>query len=330
MIFHLALNSLFVFLMMVLAVEAILVVFKVNHPRLRMICRSIPLFKLPLDLLFFALIQENGFANFNPCSCEIYFHEFLSIHFPEIFKIALSTHPVIIPTYIASVIPSSWMAGVVGLICVGAFGLFFWRLGTLLSSFLCLKEILRKATPYPYSVHNLKLASQLQASLVKVRVTDQIAIPCAVYPNTILFPTLLLQHLQTEEREAILAHELEHLQWNDPLFKALQTLICAFFWWIPTLKWRNKIYADQEEASDYAVLKYEIPKESLAAALIKVAKITRKPFPASGLTCSLSNAESPTFQRIARLLVPTVPCGSLKLSVVFTLCIAAYLLIWAC
>ncbi len=149
-------------------------------------------------------------------------------------------------------------------------------------------------------IENILLASMVQENNVKIFASEKVAIPMATYSKAIFIPREIVEKLPQGEFEAIVAHELEHVLWRDPLVRLFSQLISAIFWWVPTLFWQKKLEFDQEIACDQSILKYGLNEEFLASALIKVATTAKeKPYEA---LCYLSNEKHPSLRRVQMML----------------------------
>jgi beta-lactamase regulating signal transducer with metallopeptidase domain len=90
--------------------------------------------------------------------------------------------------------------------------------------------------------------------------------------STIFFPQRLSRILSQKEYEAALAHEVEHIRHKDNLVRLTLTIICSFFWWIPTHWLRNRIEEGLELGCDHDCKKYQVDPVDLASAICKSAR----------------------------------------------------------
>lgn len=90
----------------------------------------------------------------------------------------------------------------------------------------------------------------------------------------IVLSTALMNLLDEDELDAVIAHEMLHQQNRDPLTIFLMTLFSATMWYIPILKWFNKQYRIMKElaADEFAIQKQDTPLH-LSSALLKMLKI---------------------------------------------------------
>lgn len=74
---------------------------------------------------------------------------------------------------------------------------------------------------------------------------------------------------KTQNYEAVLAHEIEHIRHKDSLTRLILDFIESIFWWVPT-KWLHKrIEEGQEVGCDLKCKKYGIHPNDLASAICK-------------------------------------------------------------
>lgn len=132
-------------------------------------------------------------------------------------------------------------------------------------------------------------------------ISDAIAVPSAALGNTILFPPEQEAMLTQGEFEAVIAHELDHLRWRDPLLKWTSTLIGSFFWWLPTRWWLKRLAEEQEYACDASAQQYGLENHELASAIIKISKQVKETSGGIPL-CTLSHSRPLSFKRVDQLL----------------------------
>jgi beta-lactamase regulating signal transducer with metallopeptidase domain len=207
--------------------------------------RLLPLIKLPFDVTLYLLNWKELFPNLNPLSCVYRMQRWMgyqgSVELPQFWSQAL----------------------LVGLLTISALCVSY-RLIQMGHAQWQLWQLRRSATRCRRAIGNPALSRALQS--VSIWEAD-VASPCATVGGHILLPARLVQRLSQAEFEAVIAHELEHLRWHDPLFKQLTVLIRAAFWWVPTGWWMRKLYQDQERACDGCISRYEIAPTALASAI---------------------------------------------------------------
>lgn len=273
MIFHLVLNSLFVFCVLIALIECTLLFLNVRSPRIRYMCRLLPLLKLPFDIILFETYGESLFVNFNPFSCEIYLHQFITNLFPTYFDPSVGIgHHVIIPEYISSLIPSFWFTLLISGIAVFSIVAMGRKFLLFIYFRKYLKNILNNSQLCERPILNPQLKKQLNRLKAVILTSPLVQIPFAANLRYILVPSDLSNELSQEEFEAVIVHEFEHLRWKDPILKMFSGLICALFWWLPSSWWLKRMEEEQEQACDAEVYKYGIDGHVLAAVMIKVIK----------------------------------------------------------
>jgi beta-lactamase regulating signal transducer with metallopeptidase domain len=303
MIFHFVLNSLLVFLVLSLSIEFFLFGFKIYDPRIRYICRLLPILKLPFDLLVFEFFGESFFVNLNPFSCEIYLQEFIVKLLPDAIKTDLeaSSH-FILPKYLASQIPSILLNTLIYSVVIISIIIVSRKIFLFMISRTYLKEVLSTASPCMRAISNLKLADILHQKNIVILTSDKVGIPFAANLHYILFPKNLIEELSQNEFEAVVVHELEHLRWKDPVLKMLCGFICSLFWWLPSSWWLKRLEEEQEQACDAEMDRYGIDILALASAMVKVvkkAKYLKCPFSA---ICPFDSPKRSHVKRLENLL----------------------------
>lgn len=277
-------STLVMFFLMVLVIETVLYVFKIKNARVRALIRAIPILKLPLEVFF---EREGLLIDINVFSCTSMLKQWIVPLF--IAEDQLLTANLTLCQYIALQIPT-----VLTLFCAVSLVLFLgitiYKTAQLFYAFYELKKICATAEVYEREITNIKLKEKIKSKKVQILMTSSILIPCAVHSNSIIFPKSTIQELSQEEFETIVAHELEHLCWYDPLIKFISILISKIFFWIPTSFWLKNLEHEQEHASDLSIQHYGLSETSFASAILKTMRILQKnqqgttiPLPACGL-----------------------------------------------
>ncbi|HWN08298.1 MAG TPA: M56 family metallopeptidase [Pyrinomonadaceae bacterium] len=98
---------------------------------------------------------------------------------------------------------------------------------------------------------------------------------CRVWKPVILLPQAIANHLDDDELEAIMLHELVHIRRRDNLVGNLQMALCALLWFHP-LVWliSSKLFDERELACDEEVLKMRAAPETYAAGILKVVRFS--------------------------------------------------------
>lgn len=334
MIFHIAFNSYLVFFIFTGAIESILYLLKIRHPRMRYILRSFPLIKLPFDLLYFSFFDESAFVNLNPFSCEIYVKELLANLFIPSFSKELS--PLlqkIVPSYLAQILPNPLLNLTVFTLLGGILSLLIIKMIRYISHKKEMNRLINFSQKYREELSNPLLQERIRQLKVTLWTSNEIHIPFATGTRQIFFPSFLLQELSIEEFEAVISHELEHLNWKDPLLKWTHAWIGAIFWWIPLDWWLKRLEAEQEQASDYAIHSYAIEPYNLGSALLKVlSKVKYKRFEMSSI-CPLDSGQGFHFKRVEQILHSSIDqfrFFSIKNGIALILGASLFAFFWIC
>jgi beta-lactamase regulating signal transducer with metallopeptidase domain len=319
MIFHLILNSFFVFLTLAALVEVSLYLFKVKNGRARYLCRLIPLFKIPFDLCIFGVLGESFLINLNPLSCEIYVKSLFNIDSatPLPQYIASQFQPLYIHLFVAGVIATSAL-------------LFSYKSIRLILSTLYLRKVLSQSAPCKRPISSPLIQSELKRLNGVILTCDQVQIPFAAGSHSIVFPTALLSHLSQDEFEAVVAHELEHLKWRDPVLRYISNVVCSLFWWIPTGWWSKRLEEDQELASDLGTPKYGIDACALGSAFLKAIQQERVGNLKSAAICPFVSPKNTHAKRLENMLNQPSKGKPLISGIGIALCLMACLCFWMC
>jgi TonB family protein len=94
-----------------------------------------------------------------------------------------------------------------------------------------------------------------------------------VWRPIVVVPESIASHLDDDELEAIMLHELVHIQRRDNLIGNLQLALCALLWFHP-LVWliSRKLFDEREQACDERVMEVCRTPEAYAASILKVVR----------------------------------------------------------
>ncbi len=306
--FNILINSTLAFLTVAILVKFLLWALRIQQPRIQAICLCIPLFKIVADFFFYnfsrwalahqidpfqsepgtraitaMLCHPASTASFVPANTGIHFTLADGKTFTLADLLTLSLDPFWIKSTVV-------LAMSVSMVLCG-FRLYQW-----IKSRHLLQKFLESCSPCP----RIPRAS-IQTALNKTRIftSSEIDIPCAV-SRLIIFPTQLLDQLSPEEFEAIIVHELDHLRWRDAYLRMALQFLCAFFWWIPTKRWRSHFEQMQEFACDAQISKFKISPIDLARAITKTAQTIKNKPPCLPAMCFVETSR--TVCRIKALL----------------------------
>jgi beta-lactamase regulating signal transducer with metallopeptidase domain len=235
----------------------------------------VPLIKLPLDLFLYDFSRWAYLQGLDPLLCEEGSRiltvaltldptqHWLPISSLIQFFISLPGDPTFtLADLVASLIPTPLLQSLS--LCLVFFSFFFFM-----------------RTLYLYLQFSRRLSSYRQENPLffkqKMRICVSSKIKGSPFVAGLLSPILYLpsstKHLlSSKEYEAVLAHELEHYRYKDPLIRFLLHLSSSIFFWVPTKWLLKKMEEDQEIGSDHACSSKGIDPVDLACALHKVAK----------------------------------------------------------
>lgn len=87
-----------------------------------------------------------------------------------------------------------------------------------------------------------------------VRISDRVAAPLfwSLYrQQVIVLPGPLVQQLEPQKLELVLAHELTHLRRRDHWVRWLELIVTVLYWWNPVLWWiRRQLHQAEEQCCD--------------------------------------------------------------------------------
>ncbi len=293
---HFFVSSLLVFSVTALLIEGGLSLFRVKNPRLRVLCRLLPIMKLPLDLLLYKFSNWNFFTNFNPFSCQFLIEEAIVKALPlSITEGIVVNARAPLASVLSHHISEGLLQAIVGIVAVVSAALLTKRLLNCFWAIKQLNTICLTATPIAQGMVSGKLWQQIDVSRVKVLVSNKTQMPFATRERKIVLSETALKHLSQEELEAVIGHELAHVRWKDPLAKLLSRVITSVFWWIPTKWWLDRLEGEQELASDAEVLDHH----ALASAILKM---VQQPHQEEEAFCHLATRNHFLVKRFAILL----------------------------
>ena len=137
---------------------------------------------------------------------------------------------------------------------------------------------------------------------VRLRVTESGMGPCVIgwLRPTVLMPTDVLTRLRVEQVEALLAHELAHVQRRDYFVNGLQSVAEALLFYHPAAWWTSQqIRAEREHCcDDRGAALCETPA-LYARALVALESSRRAP-----ASFALSATDGPLLSRVRRLVSP--------------------------
>lgn len=94
-----------------------------------------------------------------------------------------------------------------------------------------------------------------------------------VWRPTVVLPESIAGHLNDDELEAIMLHELVHIQRRDNLIGNLQLGLCAVLWFHPLVWFINrKLFDEREQVCDERVMEVCRVPEAYASSILKVVR----------------------------------------------------------
>lgn len=288
-------SAFFAFFTAAFAVEIAMKIFRITHHRIRSMARLLPFISLLSDLFF----NRYSIAHWiNPLSCESCVQKFfLDIFFPQL-KAQLAQNEISLVNYLAIDRGHSFFTAIFILFATFTFLVGLHKLVKVFLLIRYLRTVVKNGFLWDRPVENVQLAQKLQQDNVKIYISDEIQIPLATFSKAIVIPRGLIEKLTTQEFEAVVAHELEHVKFQDPLARLLYQFTATIFWWVPTHAWIKKLEQDQEMACDQSVLKYGLEGESLASALVKVTRQVK----CNQALCYLASGRKTTLVRMEKIL----------------------------
>lgn len=149
-------------------------------------------------------------------------------------------------------------------------------LGTALVRVARFRHLVRDASPAP--AHLAERAARIAAAMgirraPRIRLVPA-RIPPVLWPGPpceILLPASLAAGMSDGELDALLAHELGHVQRRDHWTRGVELLATALFWWHPVMWWaRRNLRAAEESCCDALVVRALGPQSrAYADALLK-------------------------------------------------------------
>ncbi len=111
---------------------------------------------------------------------------------------------------------------------------------------------------------------------VKIFLSDKVKAPLTIgfLKPVILIPLASINHLNTEQMEAVILHELAHIKRSDYLINLLLSLIEATLFFNPFMQLLSRhIKRERENSCDDWVLQYDYNAATYAKALLKIATL---------------------------------------------------------
>jgi len=294
--FNLVINSLFSFFTIYFICRGLLWLFRCDHPRLIGWALSLCVVKLAIDCFLYDYPHWVFAAGIDPLHAPFGSRSLgLKLGFPaSFFGFTLQQIYGFSPADIlASLIGIEWVKkGVLLLMGITAGRLLFFRRPQNPSQDL---------TPYPFPIQTPLLKKRLKN--IALLISKEVNIPFAmgVWKKKIVLPERMVREQSWEEVEAVIAHELHHLRFFDPLLFWILRTVQLVFWWIPTETALRKITRSIDVDCDRAAVSYGLDPASLAGGILWAWKNKGSGAP---LQLSLASRAKDCKTRIEALVLP--------------------------
>jgi beta-lactamase regulating signal transducer with metallopeptidase domain len=186
----------------------------------------------------------------------------------------------------------------------------FWILGGLFSltklarSYRWIRKRRAASSPGDQSLLAACLARCPTRRCVELRVSDEIRTPMATgfLRPAILLPARLAAHLDDDEMNDIVTHELAHLARRDDWVQLAERLLGALLWFHPAVRWALRaIRREREHCCDDRVVNGNTRARAYAASLVKLAEWRRGEH-SLALAAAGGSGPSDTYRRVEALL----------------------------
>ena len=198
-------------------------------------------------------------------------------------------HPLCFPTALAAL----WLCGFIAVLA-------FWSI-----QLRRVSKSVREAKPLQ-SGREIEILRRLEQtanlrSPIELRTSPNSMEPgvVGILHPVLLWPEGISQHLDDAHLEAILAHEVCHVQRRDNLTSTIHMLVEALFWFHPLVWWLEKRLIDERErACDEAVLQLGKQPQVYAESILKVCEFCIE----SPLTCVSGITGADLKKRIVQIM----------------------------
>jgi len=176
-------------------------------------------------------------------------------------------------------------------------------------------QLARRATEAPRELDGpLKVACdslELSAHRIRLRISEEVGCPaiCGFWRPTILIPQRLINLLDDEQFQFVIAHELSHWKRWDLQINLLQTVLQVIYFYNPVVWMANAVLRRlREEAVDEAVLiAVDAPSERYSNTLLDVAAHSLRPVEINVRLIGILESRKALVSRIHRLASVPLP-----------------------
>jgi beta-lactamase regulating signal transducer with metallopeptidase domain len=149
------------------------------------------------------------------------------------------------------------------------------------------------------------LCKQLKIKLPRVLISDDTNSPFAtgVLRPVVVLPSAMMDDLEPDQLDIVLAHELVHIRRRDLLTGWLEVLLTAVWWFHPVIWWlRSRLRTSREECCDDALVASSLARPvRYCETLIRVARYQVLSI-AEPVALGFASSEHPAANRIRRLM----------------------------
>ena len=286
-LFNVFINSFFSFFTVLGLIELFIFLLRIKEGRVRAFLHMLPIFKLPLDLFLYDFSTWSYMQGVNPLLCEKgtrALSAMISVGNPSLFfpiKVAIQLFAPGATTFtladlVSYCVPFWFLVAVVGVVGVVSCGALVKKGKEYAQWHRKLSE-LKKTRRQVACCYIKRLGGKQQIPVfVSSTLLGSPFLSGLVFP-AIYFPESLYDVLTQDEYEAVLAHESEHVRYQDLWLRLGLDWMGVFFWWVPK-KWvYRKIEEGQEIGCDRHCRRYGVDPLDLASALARVAHRSKRP-----------------------------------------------------
>ena len=210
-----------------------------------------------------------------------------------------------------------------------------WILGSLLVLGLSLKRVYKfnwllktESEPAPPNLKSAveRIAGKLNLDNMDILTTSAHLSPMVWWTGgkvKVLIPASLLDKMEPEDFEWILAHELAHVRRHDYLTRWLEWLTMVIYWWNPLTYWAiHSLRKYEELCCDALVVKILNPElRSYTGSLLKAVEVIRNPDLRAPAMATEINSGGFLQKRFKLILSNNLNTLNLRwLQVIFTIC----------
>ena len=304
-LFNIIVNSALSFFTAFILMSLGLFIFHIKHPRIKSICYALPFIKPFIDIFLY---------DFSSWALPFGLNPNIADKGSRFLSAVIGTYPGVRLQFSIGELDTGWTYSIADVLAL-KISPFLLKMGCL--CILCISLGSLALFFMKWSIEKKALSALLErSSLYRSRLgsfflSSEVSSPCASF-GKVIFPCSLKHILLQEEKEAVLAHEYEHIRWKDSFLRMFVRAVSSFFWWIPMGFLEKKIEREQELAADLSIYRLGISKMALATAMLKVAKHTH---PISGLSYVAFTGKGVLSDRVEKILKGKAPLITVRKSI---------------